>query len=176
MPGRYIVNIRSDGTIEPSTTNTEILGYDTIAGTSITGDSGNTRVTAKDTAANTGTITSISLYGSNTSATLDIKFGLYGDTAGTPGALLYGPVEYTDVGTWSLGWKTFSGLSWSVSASTIYYLAFSFSETSVTTYYDLPGGNQRWSDFKVYGGVWSDPLQIEATNGWLVSIYATIEY
>jgi hypothetical protein len=99
-------------------------------------DSGYRTGFAYFTASVTGNLTKISLYGTNTSATQDIEFGLYHDidgdnSAGNLEKITGTPAQFNNVGTWATEWKDFT-VNLPVTAGEKYWIFMGVSEPSVT--------------------------------------------
>lgn len=104
---------------------------------------------ALDSPSNTGTVTKIAIWSSCTEASRDIKLGLYTDDAGVPDSLVGTETEFANVGTWSLEWHEFAGLSYSVNSANSYWICATADDNFVsqlTLYYDTPGGTNRYYD------------------------------
>jgi hypothetical protein len=127
----------------------EILGYNTIGESSSTFTHDYAVYTTKFTPTQTGTITAVELYSSNSTSTLDIKIGIYNDNgSNTPTTLVGSEAVFTDVGTWSASWKLFS-TSFAVTAGTTYWVA-TLASASVMTYYHGTLANSRWYQIRSY--------------------------
>lgn len=104
---------------------------------------------ARFTSPVTGTLDSISIYCTNSSATLDIKLALYHDANNdlTNITLVSGsPTEFTNVGTWATRqWKQFP-VSFAVTAGQVYHIALQCSESGSMSYgysVEAPGTFQK---------------------------------
>ncbi len=134
------------------------IGNTTVGGSSgVDYDTGKIECYGPFAVSNNGTVNTIYLYSSNSSATLDIAVGLYVDSSGSPGALLGTETRFTDAGTWAAGWKNFA-VSYSVSNGSSYWICRNISEAGVyTRYYDASGGNRKYN-WSTYADAWLNPL------------------
>lgn len=136
-------------TIGAAAGGSEILGNNSIGGSSGTFSHDYAVYTTKFTPTQTGTITKVELYSSNGTSTLDIKIGIYNDNgSNTPTTLVGSEAVFTDVGTWSASWKEFT-TSFAVTAGTTYWVATLVS-ASVMTYYHGTQANSRWYQAQSY--------------------------
>lgn len=107
-----------------------------------TADNKNIYCRALDTPANSGTVSKISIYGSFTGTTNDLKLGLYTDSGGEPSSLVGTETTFNNIGELSLGWHEFD-VSYSVVGSTGYWICYINSESGrFRQYYSVPGGTQ----------------------------------
>jgi hypothetical protein len=81
-----------------------------------------------------GTLDAIEVYiaSNSVSASSEIGLGIYSNSSGPASRLAYGTFDPNGAGT---GWKSVTGLSQSVSADTLYWLAFSSNATYTTIDY-----------------------------------------
>lgn len=108
----------------------------------------------------TGTLDSVSVYSANTSATQDIKIGLYHDENGDRSSfpkVTGTPTEFANVGTWAISWKQFA-TSFPVTSGEVYWIALQVSESGVTSMkYSVTSGVQRVGlGYPAYSDAWSD--------------------
>jgi hypothetical protein len=136
------------------------------------------------TPTHSGTLTTISMYSFNTSATVDLQWGLFEYTSGTdPDAstLVGTETQITNPGTWDNGssgpiWKDFT-VNYSVVAGHHYRIAWNASENSVVTYYySEPGGTQGYFRTQTFGTAWVSPFGTPSTSTRLRSIKGAIVY
>ena len=90
------------------------------------------------------TITEVGWWCDSATEEANFEVGLYSDNANVPGTLLQ--VERTNAKGTSAGWKKKTGLSWSLDASTVYWLSVQCDNTTTTTYIDYQSiGGERYS-------------------------------
>lgn len=143
----------------------EWLGQTSVAGASSTVTSNVfARASASFTASTNGTISLISLYTSNTSATQDLEIALYTDTgAAAPNTIIGTETIFTDIGVLSLGWHNYI-VSYSVTAATKYWIAVHYSElTSTTEYYIAASGDGNARDTVAYS-TWNSPFEVDTSG------------
>lgn len=139
------------------------FGYTSIGAT--VNSTGGTGASGPETAAEDGTITSMSIYGRSYSGTPSLSQGIYTDNAGDPDALIQSATDGTVSST--NAWNT-TNISASISAGTDYWLAFG---ASVILYYsDSVSGYSRRNGSAGFPDPWSE---ISGTASRRVSIYAT---
>lgn len=155
---------------------TDTVGYNAIGGSSYGQAAGSIRCYAKFTAAHTGNITSVEMYSSATEATSDMKIGLYTDNSGSPNSPVQAPTEVSNIGTWTTGWHSFTGLSIPVTASSVYWICAEFSEGLAALYYDSAGTNSYAIDAHTYANAWPDPMGEDELNGNQYSVRGTVTY
>jgi len=152
----------------------EIIGYNTIGISSGNISASHIIVSARSAPSVSGTVESIELYSSNVNASLDMKVGIYEDNGGVPGALIGTSSEFTDTGTWSVGWKLFGGLNFSVTGGIYYWLVAQASANFVQYYNTIAGTNRHWNEVTAYGNPWPDPFSSSTSSGAKYSIRATV--
>lgn len=132
---------------------------------------------AKFTASQTGNITSMVMFSANTSATLDVKVGIYTDSGGSPAAPVSGsPTEFVNPGTWTIAWKEFGGLTIPVTSGNVYWIAICVSENSVFTYrYEALTSAMQYISL-AYGNAWPNPYGTHTDFDRQVSIKGVLEY
>ena len=155
---------------------TETIGYETAGSSNTQTTEGVLVCSAMDAPANSGNITSIFIYSSNTNAALKIKVGVYADDAGSIGNKVGSEVEFTP-GTYSAEWHEYSGLSIPVTASTNYWLCRVVdSSTAMTFYYNSDAANSRWQIDQAYASAWPSSMTGEAGSTAKFSLKATVTY
>lgn len=183
--GKRFCNLRSGGmmrgpllgaaTRRSAGGGSEILGYNTIGGTSVSAGANTLLFQARFSPSQTGTITQVEIYSSNSSAVQDIKIAIYNDSAGEPSTLVATETEFTDIGTWSLGWKAFT-VSYSVTSGSNYWISFNLSNASVTTlYYDTLSNCQSYKT-QTYSNAFPSPATGLSTFSQNISARATNTY
>lgn len=121
-------------------------------------------------ASETGTVTDISFY-LKTAVSGNLKLGIYADSSGNPGALLYGGGSFAVSG---IGWKNQTGLSVAVTAGNYYWIAFRPDSDSMDTGYDTGVANQMRYKSVAFASVWPDPYGSDEGNSTEADcVYAT---
>lgn len=128
----------------------------------------------------TGSITQISIKGTNTSPTQDIAFGLYHATDPSPAAagltkVTGTPQVVSDVGTWTASWKNFS-VSFPVTAGERYWVFVQVSEAglSVPAYY-VGGNSDRWNLYNAFSDAWVESTGATTNaDGWKFNVKAML--
>jgi len=118
-----------------------------------------------------GKITEVGFYINSLPAAGDFEIGLYSHNSGSdvPDSLLYSEAHTS--AEISLGWNSFSGLDWTISPSTVYWIAAQGDAVAGTPYIDLTTGIERFSYQASLGSLpatWS----ATATSANLPAIYA----
>ena len=131
------------------------------------------------TASVTGNLTQISVYGTNTSPTQSIEFGLYRDTSGSnTGALTKvsnASAQFTNIGAWTASWRDFQ-VFFPVTAGEKYWIFLGVAEASslgITATY-AGGTNDRWNNYATYGSAWNDFGPTTNRDGWRFNIKGTL--
>lgn len=126
------------------------------------------------TAAHTGNVTKIELYSSNATGTADIEWGLYNNSGSAPSTPVAAPTAFTDVGTWSAGWKSFD-VEIAVTQGNTYWICSNLSAQSFVGYYDTGSSGDIQYQTLTYGDAWSNPMTPTASNA-AYSVKATVTY
>jgi hypothetical protein len=160
---------------------TEEWGYTSNAATSFAGQESVLTCIGPFTATHTGSIKKFHLYSSNTDGNADFTVGVYTNSSDAPGSLVGSATEFTNVGTWSLGWKEFSPTTVSVTGSSSYFICFTQNAIAALTYYyngDLTGTHWVSKGEFTYGTSWPSSFGTPSGNldGYAVSYKVTVEY
>jgi hypothetical protein len=126
------------------------------------------------TAAHTGNVTKIEIYSSNGTASLDMEWGLYNNSGSAPSTPVASPTTFTDVGTWSAGWKSFD-VEIEVTQGNTYWICSNHSAQNFTGYYDTGSSGDLQYQTLTYGDAWSNPMTPTAGNAQY-SVKATVTY
>ena len=156
---------------------TETIGVETPGGTALATSAGYLILSAFFTAAHSGTFQTISMYFACSSASQDLKLGLYdGATAST--AALVGYLEYANPGVVAAGWHDLdvSGQGWSAVAGHSYWIGYNTNDTAINYYYDESGANSGYALLQTYTNAWPDPYGAGSGGTKLRSLKATIAY
>ena len=149
----------------------EIFGYTTEGGTGTGITTGRVYQLALSSAVtNSGTLTKIEIYSSNTEAADDIEIGLYkGATYNT--ATYVGKKAFSNIGTWSLGWKAFdmTDAALPIVATSQYWLSVNHSTSPGITFYYNAVGNFHYKVI-TYGNAWPNPYGTD--DGGLARTYS----
>jgi hypothetical protein len=168
----------ADGWFYSASGGTETIGYETVGSSSGNPSTGLIYISALDTPVNSGIFGVINIYISCSSATADLEVGIYAGT--TPAtAVPVGYKTFTDIGTLSGGWHSFSVLdqSWSATVGTSYWLGYCTNAgTSLTIWYDSANSGDTNYKSKTFGNAWPDPLGEVTALSTLRSMYATINH
>lgn len=127
----------------------------------------------------TGTLEKISVYGSNSSGTQDIEFGLYSGTgiSTTLTKITGTPASFSNIGTWSNAWHDFV-VSFAVTAGQGYWIWLTPSQSSSLTITGVyQGGNtKRWNGpTATYGTAWPSTIGTTSnTDGWSYNVKGLI--
>lgn len=131
----------------------------------------------KFTAPNTGTITSIYLYGANTTASVDMKFAIYNDDSNNPTTIVATEVEKTDVGTWTEGWHEFTGFSFPVNSGSTYWIAVRTNNAGQPSVnYDSGGTGTNAYATHTYANAFQSPFNKAGSNGTKFNFKALLTY
>ena len=144
------------------------LGYSTIGGTS--GGYANAQIEFHGpwSPASSGTLTDIQFYGSAVGP--KVTYGVYADSAGTPGSLLYTSAEATISS--SAAWNT-AAITGSITSGTSYWLAYRVNGSG-TIQYDsgTPSGKFNTASTYVSGVMPSSPPSLTNFSNVKRSLYA----
>lgn len=131
------------------------------------------------TAPVSGNLTRISIFGTNSSATLNVQFGLYEDPTGSlayPSALIRignSPTTFNSVGMWTNSWRDFD-VSFPVTAGHKYWIIVGVSEASLKIKGSYPGG-YRWNNYTSYGDPWPSQNNFNGNfDGWALNVKGMI--
>lgn len=151
------------------------VGNESIMGSSGALSQNYMHFVAKFTAPQTGTITKIFMYSSNSASTADTKIGLYTDSGGVPNVPVSGsPVTFSDIGTWSLEWHEFSPVSLSVTSGSVYWWCVHNNQNNPVSYYG--SGTGRYYLLSPWSSSWPSPISGTTNWGNTVSIYGQLDY
>ena len=151
------------------------VGYTTSELSVIPIGNGYIRCGGKFTAPETGVIDKIYIYGNNTSSTLDVKVAIYNDSTG-PSTKVAAETAFTDLATWALEWHEFSPVSYSVTASSTYWICYEPSENTVLEVaQENVGSNTRYYISNNYTTAWASPFSGDG-DGQTTSLKARLAY
>lgn len=160
---------------QQATQKTQIEVGNTVAGSgSASLVTGSLRASGKFTVAQSGSITKISIYSSNSSADNDFIVGIYTDSSGSPSSLV-GYASFENYGTWDTGWKDFDLEIALLSAGTYWIVETHSASASFTIYRDGLTGGQK-SVTLAYGDALPDPFGTPTTLNYNLSFKALFEY
>ena len=148
----------------------ELFGNDTVFGSSTTaGDHDKEQIATRVTLSQNGTLTSITAYMGGIADKKDIRFGLYADAAGEPGALLVESGKVTHLA--GDGWFTIELPATAVTAGD-YWIGLAPGKEAAL-FYDAAGGQTRHSNFDPASG-FADPWSgTYVSNSQQLSVYAS---
>jgi len=145
------------------------FGYPTI-GASTTDQTGDCKYGSRFVATRTTPITKIRVYIRGTFGNINVRAGIYSDSAGTPSALLGQSNEV--VVTTTAGWYEFTfATPISVTKDRYYWLCI-ITSSAVRIYYDAGDTNQYASNADTYADGFSDPFGTPIYDARKISIYA----
>lgn len=122
----------------------------------------------------TGVVSTIYVYSSNTSTTVDVTVGVYDDSSG-PNAIVGTEKETLNPGTWAEGWKGFAvSTDVSLTAGINYWLCLEISEDIISLWYDSAAVTSRYYDTHTYGVSWPATFSIATSSTALYSIKAIV--
>jgi hypothetical protein len=111
----------------------ETIGYEATGGTTSSFSAGRIYCSAVDSPSHNGTVTSVSLYISNTTSTTDMEVGLY---SGNPTTKTGTETLFSDIGELAVGWHDYN-VEYTVSSGINYRICVRFSDNTAVGYCDV---------------------------------------